>query len=117
MTASRTRNATGRTQGRGWYSFDKKGVALYRLVNVMNLKAVDRHSRSRQLEWIEDDVQHLKHSTPIVVSPHIPLWSVYPEWGWGTDDSAQALGLPEEVRFVTVLNGHIHQSCRRSKET
>ena len=66
-----------------------------------------------QLAWMEDDVQHLKHSTPIVVFAHIPLWSVYPEWGWGTEDSAQALSYLKKFGSVTVLNGHIHQIMQK----
>src|SRR5207237_1179516 len=73
------------SKGGGWYSFDKKGVHFVGLVNVMNLKAGGLGTLGHeQLEWLEDDVKHLKHSTPIVVFAHIPLWSVYPEWGWGT---------------------------------
>ena len=69
-------------QGAGWYSFDKKGVHFIGLVNVMNLKAAGLGSLGgEQLEWMEKDVKHLKHSTPIVVFAHIPLWSVYPDWG------------------------------------
>jgi Icc protein len=79
-------------KGGGWYSFDKKGVHFVGLVNVLNLKAGGLGSLgSEQLEWMEDDVKHLKHSTPIVVFAHIPLWTVYPDWGWGTQDSEQAL--------------------------
>jgi len=101
-------------KGAGWYSFDKKGVHFIGLVNVMNLKAGGLGTLGHeQLEWIEDDVQHLKHSTPIVVFAHIPLWSVYPEWGWGTDDSAQALAYLKKFGSVTVLNGHIHQIMQK----
>jgi 3',5'-cyclic-AMP phosphodiesterase len=38
---------------------------------------------------------------------------VYPEWGWGTDDGAAALGLLKRFGSVTVLNGHIHQSLQK----
>jgi 3',5'-cyclic AMP phosphodiesterase CpdA len=80
------------------------------LVNVMNLKAGGLGALGHeQLEWLEDDVKHLKHSTPIVLLAHIPLWSVYPEWGWGTEDSEQALSYLRKFGSVTVLNGHIHQ--------
>jgi 3',5'-cyclic-AMP phosphodiesterase len=99
------------SKGSGWYSFDKKGVHFIGLVNVMNLKAGGLGTLGHeQLEWLEDDVKHLKHSTPIVVFAHIPLWSVYPEWGWGTEDSAQALSYLKKFGSVTVLNGHIHQT-------
>jgi 3',5'-cyclic-AMP phosphodiesterase len=101
-------------KGAGWYSFDKKGVHFIGLVNVLNLKAGGLGTLgSEQLEWMEDDVKHLKHSTPIVVFAHIPLWSVYPEWGWGTDDSAQALAYLKKFGSVTVLNGHIHQTMQK----
>jgi len=102
------------TKGEGWYSFDKKGVHFIGLVNVVNLKAGGLGNLgSEQLEWLEDDVKHLKSSTPIVVFAHIPLWSVYPQWGWGTDDSAQALGYLKKFGSVAVLNGHIHQIMQK----
>src|SRR5499425_2589523 len=102
------------TNGGGWYSFDKKGVHFVGLVNVMNLKAGGLGSLGQeQLEWMEHDVKHLSKSTPIVVFAHIPLWSVYPDWGWGTDDSAQALSYLKKFGSVTVLNGHIHQTMQK----
>jgi hypothetical protein len=102
------------SKGAGWYSFEQKGVHFIGLVNVMNLKAGGLGSLgNEQLEWMENDVKHLSKSTPIVVFAHIPLWSVYPEWGWGTDDSAQALGYLKKFGSVTVLNGHIHQTMQK----
>jgi len=102
------------SKGGGWYSFDKKGAHFIGLVNVMNLKAGGLGTLGHeQLEWLEDDVKQLKHSTPIVVFAHIPLWSVYPEWGWGTEDSAQALAYLKKFGSVTVLNGHIHQTLQK----
>jgi 3',5'-cyclic AMP phosphodiesterase CpdA len=101
-------------KGDGWYSFDHGGAHFVGLVNVLNLKAGGLGSLcDEQLEWLEDDVKHLKHSTPIVVFAHIPLWTVYPEWGWGTDDSARALSYLKKFGSVTVLNGHIHQTMRK----
>jgi len=98
----------------GWYSFEKKGVHFIGLVNVTNLKAgVLGNLGHEQLEWLEKDVNPLKSSTPIVVFAHIPLWAVYPEWGWGTEDSAQALGYLKKFGSVTVLNGHIHQTMQK----
>ena len=102
------------SQGAGWYSFEMKGVHFIGLVNVMNLKAGGMGNLgSEQLEWLEKDVKHLSSSTPIVIFAHIPLWSVYPEWGWGTADSAQALSYVKKFGSVTVLNGHIHQTMQK----
>jgi len=102
------------TQGAGWYSFDQGGVHFIGLVNVVNLKAGGLGTLGdQQLEWLERDVKHLKSSTPIVVFAHIPLWSVYPEWGWGTEDSARALSYLKRFGSVSVLNGHIHQVMQK----
>ena len=102
------------THGAGWYSFDQNGVHFIGLVNVANLKAGGLGSLGNdQLEWLEKDVARLKSSTPIVVFAHIPLWSVYPEWGWGTDDSERALSYLKRFGSVSVLNGHIHQVMQK----
>jgi len=102
------------TLGEGWYSFDQKGVHFIGLVNVVNLKAGGLgYLGQDQLEWLEKDVKRLKSSTPIVVFAHIPLWAVYPEWGWGTDDGAHALSYLKRFGSVTVLNGHIHQTMQK----
>jgi len=102
------------TAGAGWHSFDHSGVHFIGLVNVVNLKAGGLGSLgAEQLEWLERDVKRLKSSTPIVVFAHIPLWSIYPEWGWGTDDSAQALSYLKRFGSVSVLNGHIHQVMQK----
>lgn len=102
------------SKGDGWYSFDHKGTHFVGLVNVMNLKAGGLGALGAdQLAWLKDDVHHLKSSMPIVLFAHIPLWSVYPQWGWGTDDSEQALGYLKRFGSVTVLNGHIHQTMQK----
>ena len=102
------------TKGHGWFSFDHKGVHFIGLVNVVDLKAGGLGNLGAdQLAWLKDDVKRLSPSTPIVVFAHIPLWSVYPEWGWGTDDGAQALAYLKPFGSVTVLNGHIHQTMQK----
>ena len=102
------------TKGAGYYSFDANGVHFMGLVNVANLKAGGLGSLGdEQLEWIEDDLKGKSASTPVVVFAHIPLWTVYPAWGWGTEDSAKALGYLKRFGSVTVLNGHIHQVMQK----
>ena len=101
-------------KGEGWYSFDANGVHFIGLVNVVNLKAGGLGFLGPdQLEWLEDDLKGRSASTPIVVFAHIPLWTIYPDWGWGTDDSAQALSYLKRFGSVTVLNGHIHQVMQK----
>ncbi|MGZ5896192.1 MAG: metallophosphoesterase family protein [Xanthobacteraceae bacterium] len=101
-------------KGAGWYSFDQAGVHFVGLVNVVNLKAGGMGSLGpEQLAWLTDDLKDKSASTPIVVFAHIPLWTVAPEWGWGTQDSAQALALLARFGSVTVLNGHIHQLMQK----
>ena len=103
-----------RSKGAGWYSFDADGVHFIGLVNVVDLKADGLGNLgTEQLEWLEDDVKGRSASTPIVVFAHIPLWSVYPEWGWGTEDGARALACLKRFGSVTVLNGHIHQVMQK----
>jgi len=103
-----------KSQGSGWYSFDHKGVHFVGLVNV-----VDTHEGglgvlgATQLDWLQKDLGPLASSRPIVVFAHIPLWAIYPQWGWGTDDAEQALSYLRRFGSVTVLNGHIHQTVKK----
>ena len=102
------------TKGSGYYSFDANGVHFMALVNVAELKGGGMGSLGpEQLAWIEADLKDRSASTPIVVFAHIPLWTVYPQWGWGTEDSARALDRLKRFGSVTVLNGHIHQVMQK----
>ena len=110
------------TQGQGWQSFDFNGVHFVGLINVLNLKQGSGTGLGgsgfgqlgqEQLAWLQKDVKSLSSSTPIVVFAHIPLWTISAEWGWGTDESEQALSYLKRFGSVTVLNGHIHQVLQK----
>ena len=102
------------TRGDGWYSFDSHGVHFIGLVNVVNTAEGGLGVLgNEQLEWLENDLKGLSNSTPVVVFAHIPLWAIYPQWGWATKDSAQALSYLKRFGSVTVLNGHIHQTMQK----
>lgn len=102
------------TKGAGWYSFDDNGVHFIGLVNVVDLKGGGLGNLgAEQLAWLEDDLKAKSDSTPIVVFAHIPLWVVYPQWGWGTQDGTRALEFLKRFGSVTVLNGHIHQIIQK----
>ena len=103
-----------KTVGSGWYSFDKKGVHFVGLNNVLNIREGGLGViGAEQLDWLKKDLEPLSSNTPVVVFAHIPLWAVYPQWGWGTDDAEQALGFLKRFGSVTVLNGHIHQIVKK----
>jgi 3',5'-cyclic AMP phosphodiesterase CpdA len=102
------------TKGAGWYSFDANGVHFVGLVNVVDLKAGGLGNLgAEQLAWLDDDLKARSASTPVVVFAHIPLWVVYPQWGWGTEDGGRVLELLKRFGSVTVLNGHIHQVMQK----
>ena len=102
------------SKGAGWYSFDDHGVHFIGLVNVVDLKAGGLGNLgAEQLAWLEADLKDRSASTPIVVFAHIPLWTVYAQWGWGTEDSEQAMQMLKRFGSVTVLNGHIHQLIQK----
>ena len=116
------------TVGAGWQSFDYKGTHFIGLNNVVAATSGPTAGTfanggseglgslgSEQLDWLQKDVANLSSSTPIVVFTHVPLWSVYPQWGWGTEDSEQALGYLKKFGSVTVLNGHIHQVMQKTE--
>ena len=102
------------TAGSGWYSFDQKGVHFIGLVNVIGKTELSLGNLGQdQLDWLRKDLASLSNSTPIVVFAHVPLWEIYPKWGWGTTDGAQALQMLKPFGSVTVLNGHIHQQVQK----
>ena len=100
------------TQGTGWYSFDHYGVHFVGLVNSAALEGMGKLG-ANQLAWFKQDLMGKTASTPIVVFAHLPLWTIYREWGWGTEDSEEALGHLKRFGSVTVLNGHIHQTMQK----
>ncbi|CCE02575.1 metallophosphoesterase [Bradyrhizobium sp. STM 3809] len=102
------------SRGAGWYSFDAGGVHFVGLVNVVDLKAGGLGNLgAEQLAWLEQDLKGRSTSQPVVVFAHIPLWTVYPQWGWGTEDGGRALDMLKGFGSVTVLNGHIHQVMQK----
>ncbi|BBY22619.1 metallophosphoesterase family protein [Mycobacterium stomatepiae] len=96
------------SMGDGWYSFDIAGIHVIALVNTLNLRKLG-HLGVDQLEFVEKNVAGLSSDTPIIVFSHIPLFAMYPDWGWGTDDATQALSYLRRFASVTCINGHVHQ--------
>jgi 3',5'-cyclic AMP phosphodiesterase CpdA len=102
------------SNNKGFYSFDHHGVHFVALVNVMNFKPNGLGALGpEQLAWLEADLKARSASTPIVVFAHMPMWTIYEPWGWGTADADQAMNLLKRFGSVTVLNGHIHQIVQK----
>jgi 3',5'-cyclic AMP phosphodiesterase CpdA len=108
-------NRFGKASGnKGYYSFDHAGVHFVALVNVLQFKPGGLGTLgAQQLAWVADDLQGRSASTPIVVFAHMPLWTVYEPWGWGTGDAPQLMEQLRRFGSVTVLNGHIHQIVQK----
>ncbi len=100
------------TAGSGWCSFDQKGVHFAGLNNAMQREGLGQIGRE-QLDWLGRDLARVSSSTPVVLFAHIPLWAVYPQWGWATKDSEEAMDMLRRFGSVTVLNGHIHQVMQK----
>src|SRR2546425_12677806 len=113
-----SRYGQGTVGGRGWQSFDYKGTHVVGLVNVLKYKGEGMGSLGdEQIAWLEQDLAPLGSSVPIVIFSHVPLWAVYPKWGWTTEDAERALASVRRFGSVTVLNGHIHQVLRKVEGT
>ena len=101
----------------GWYSFDQGGVHFVGMVNVLTFETAKAGGfGAEQLEWLEKDLKGRTASTPIVIFTHVPMWPIYPEWGWATEDAPQAISYLKRFGSVTVLNGHIHQVVQKVED-
>jgi 3',5'-cyclic AMP phosphodiesterase CpdA len=100
--------------GQRWYAFDHAGVHIIALINVLDLQPGGQGRLGpEQLKWLADDLKGRSASQPIVVFAHMPLFELYPQWGWGTDDAEQAMSYLRRFGSVTVLNGHVHQIAQK----
>jgi len=102
------------SDNKGYYSFDHAGVHFIALINVLQFKPGGLGTLgSDQLAWVAADLKGRSSSTPIVVFAHMPLWTIYEPWGWGTGDADQLMAQLKRFGSVTVLNGHIHQIVQK----
>jgi 3',5'-cyclic AMP phosphodiesterase CpdA len=108
-------NRFGKASGnKGYYSFDHAGVHFIALINVLQFKPGGLGTLGAdQIAWLTADLKGKSSSTPIVVFAHMPLWTIYEPWGWGTGDADQVLAQLRRFGSVTVLNGHIHQIVQK----
>jgi Icc protein len=98
----------------GWYSWDQGGIHFIALVNVFNFEKMGLLTQP-QLDWLAKDLAAQKKDTPLVVFGHVPLYALYPDWGWTTEDGSKALAMLAPFSSVTILNGHIHQTVEHKE--
>jgi 3',5'-cyclic AMP phosphodiesterase CpdA len=102
------------SNNKGYYSFDHAGVHFIALINVLQFKGGSLGTLGPdQLAWVAADLKGRSSSTPIVVFAHMPLWTIYEPWGWGTGDADQLMSQLRRFGSVTVLTGHIHQIVQK----
>ncbi len=102
------------SDNKGYYSFDHAGVHFIGLINVLQFKPGGLGNLGEdQLAWVAADLKSRSASTPVVVFAHMPLWSIYEPWGWGTGDADRLMSQLRRFGSVTVLNGHIHQIVQK----
>ncbi len=102
------------SKNRGYYSFDHAGVHFVALNNVMQFKPGGLAALGEdQLAWLRDDLAGRSASQPIVLFGHMPMWSIYEPWGWGSSDAPEVMDMIRRFGSVTVLNGHIHQIVQK----
>lgn len=107
--------------GKSYYSFDHKGWHFIILNSVEETYAGNAYEGfidKAQMQWLKSDLEKVNPETPIAVSTHIPLTTVY----WRIYDSPnepnkpniavkntpELLGLFEGYNLKLVLQGHMH---------
>jgi len=118
--------------GPAHYSFDHKGVHFVVLNSVVEkdfwtangytpaqrmdiVAGLDDGRQSRfevgepQREWLKQDLAKVNKKTPLIVFSHSPLYKLYRNWNFWTDDAEQVQAILKPFQTVTVIHGHTHQ--------
>jgi hypothetical protein len=118
--------------GEPTYSFDHKGVHCVVLNSVVEkdfwserkmtpmermrtVAGLDNGVQSpfsvgdEQRAWLAQDLAKVPASTPLVVFSHSPLYKLYRNWNFWTEDAEQVQALLKKFNHATVIHGHTHQ--------
>jgi len=118
--------------GHETYSFDHKGVHFVTLMSVQEkdfwtargmspgermhtVAGLDNALQSRfevgeaQREWLQNDLERVPKTTPLIVFSHSPLYKYYRPWNFWTEDADAVQAILAPYERVTVLHGHTHQ--------
>lgn len=103
-----------------YYSFDHKGWHFIILdgIGFTENRRYYGHIDSLQLEWLAKDLESVGPDTPVIMSTHIPLVSVYPQLvngsqkpvgrGYLVTNANEVMDIIEPYNVKLVLQGHLH---------
>lgn len=101
--------------GKTTYSFDHKGVHFLVINSVEPQPWHSYHISDEQLDWIKSDLEVLPVGTPVFVSTHVPMQSLYYPAMDGTivptdmiDNFKVLWDLLQQYHTVAILQGHQH---------
>ena len=114
------------------YSFDHKGVhfvvlnsvveedfwtarGLTDMERMLTVAGLDNGKQnpftvgSPQREWLKNDLAELPSTQPVIVFSHSPLYKLYKNWNFWTDDADEVQAILKRFNSVVVIHGHTHQ--------
>lgn len=118
--------------GKDIYSFDHKGIHFVvlnsvqekdfwtarKLTPMQRMKTVaglDNGGQSAfevgapQRDWLKKDLEPIKDDTPLIVFSHSPLYKLYRNWNFWTDDAEDVQAILQRFKSAVVIHGHTHQ--------
>jgi Icc protein len=113
-------------------SWDHKGIHFVKLNSVVEedfwterglspmermttVAGLDNHMQrpftvgAEQRQWLQNDLANLSDDQPVVVLSHSPLYKLYKNWNFWTDDADEVQAILKRFANVTVIHGHTHQ--------
>ena len=62
-----------------------------------------------QRQWLKNDLAKYADDTPLIVFSHSPLYKLYKNWNFWTDDAEEVQAILKRFKNVVVIHGHTHQ--------
>jgi len=118
--------------GEPTYSFDHKGVHFVVLNSVVEkdfwtergltpmqrmqtVAGLDNGRQSpftvgeTQRKWLQEDLAKVPDDGRVIVFSHSPLYKLYKQWNFWTDDAEEVQAILQRFKQVVVIHGHTHQ--------
>jgi len=107
--------------GKTYYSFTHKGVKFFILDSIEEAPEGGKYIgliNEEQFEWIKNELNQLDKSTPIIISTHIPFFTLQTQifegalksnsQGLVVNNSKEVYDLFKEHNIKLILQGHLH---------